>query len=114
MYNQSGGCLSNKTIRRMEEKGASQAKIDYARRTQYSTDPRDVRFHREYILDYNPGDPWREPNNFVLHPYSYQFGDGHRSPQFIGGMFNTLGQPVVFNGPPGYVHPAIAPYVVFR
>lgn len=28
-------------------------------------DPNDVRFHRTYINEY---DPWRQSNNFVMHP----------------------------------------------
>jgi hypothetical protein len=114
MYNQTGGALSNKTIRKMEQKGASKADVEYARRTQFSMDRADVDVHRHYIKEYNPCDPWREPNNFVMHSRDYQFGQGNRSPQFIGGMLSTLPQPVYMAGPNYQFHPAVAPYIVFR
>lgn len=106
-------CVSHKTIENMESGGAPQAHIDYARQTQNSMDPRDVVFHRKYIKDYNPQDPWREPNNFVLHPLDYKFGKGNSSPEYIGGMLGTLPDPVHMSCPETELHPAIQPYVVF-
>ena len=90
MYGYNNACVDHRTIKNMEQRGASQNQIDWAKKTQYSTDARDVARHRELINKYNPGDPWREPNNFILHPDSYRFGSGNRSPEFIGGMFGTL------------------------
>lgn len=106
-------CLSNRTIENMRRGGASDKDIQFAVDTQWSTDARDVARHREYIVDYNPGDPWREPNNFILHPASYEFGSGRRSEQFIGDMFSQLPAPVVIHGPAFALHPALAPHVVF-
>lgn len=115
MYNQTGGALSSKTISRMERKGASNEDIAYAKQTQFSMDANDVARHRGYINQYNGYDPWREPNNFMLHPSNYQFGtSGHTSPQFIGGMLSTLPiGSVNINGPQFYVHPSMSPYVYF-
>jgi len=112
-YNQTGGRLSNKTIERMAEGGASSAEVRYARESQHSMDVRDVSRHREFINQYNGGDPWREPNNYVMHPNSYHFGTGHQSPQYIGGMFAQHGQPIMIAGPQFAVNPHIAPYVQF-
>lgn len=118
MYNMQGGALSRKTISKMERGGASQADIDFARDTQYSMDANHVVRHREYIKTYNPSDTFREPNNFVLHPNTYQFGPGRRSPQFIGHQFSTLPGPVYMSGPPIMFAPNvqqfIGPYVVFQ
>jgi hypothetical protein len=113
--------VSIETIERMEKGGASQESINFARRTQNSMDPRDVAIHRGYINSYNPGDPWREPNNFVMHPTNYQFnvpGRPNTSPQYIGGMFSTLPGPVYINGPqimfPSNTGPYINPYIQYR
>ena len=73
-----------------------------------STLPGDVAIHRSFIQNYNPTDPWRQPNNWVMHPMDYQFGPGQSSPQYIGGMFSQL------PGPPFAVNPYMNPYVVFR
>lgn len=114
MYNQTGGCVSDKTISSMKARGASKQDITYAQETQYSMDANDVARHRAYINQYNRGDPWREPNNFIMHPDSYQFGSGHRSPQYIGQMFSTLPVGAVnIAGPQFHLHPQISPYVYF-
>ena len=107
-------CVSSKTIRKMEEKGAPEEHIAHAKATQYSMDANEVAFHRAYIQQYNRADPWREPNNWVMHPTNYQFGGGHRSPQYIGQMLGTLGQPVVIYGPAFTLHPSMQPHVVFN
>ena len=112
-YYQTGGAMSKKTIQRMEQGGASESDVRYARETQRSMDVRDVTRHREFIIQYNGGDPWREPNNYVMHPNSYIFGQGNRSPQYIGQMYSQLGQPILIAGPPFNVNPHIAPYVQF-
>lgn len=106
--------MSNKTIQRMETGGASEADVAFARNTQYSTDANDVARHREYINRYNGGDPYRELNNWVMHPQSYQYGYGARSPQQIGIMMSQLPGPVYLSGPSFTVHPAMSPYVQFR
>jgi hypothetical protein len=84
-------------------------------------DPRDVARHRKYIESYNPGDPWREPNNKVMYPANYQFNVPNRpntSPQFIGEMFSTLPGPVYINGPqivfPGNAGTYLSPYIQYR
>jgi len=114
MYNQIGGALSNKTIENMKNRGAPSEEIRYATQTQFSMDPNDVRVHRGYINQYNPSDPWKQPNNFVMHPNNYIFGGGQTSPQYIGGMLGTLPGPVYMSGPPQVFHPAINPYIVYR
>jgi hypothetical protein len=114
MYNMTGGAMSDKTIQKMEKGGATAEQINFARQTQMSMDPRHVVHHRALIDQYNPGDPWRQPNNFVMHPMNYQFGPGQLSPQYIGGMLSTLPQPVVMSGPQFPIHPAISPYIVFN
>lgn len=114
MYNMTGGALSNKTINNMKKQGASSADINFATHTQHSTDANDVARHREYINRYNGGDPYRELNNWVMHPQSYQYGYGSRSPQQIGMMMGQLPGPVYINGPSFGVHPAMSPYVQFR
>lgn len=106
--------MSNKTLHKMEAKHASSEDMAYARATQYSMDANDVRRHREYINQYNYNDPFREANNWALHPQSYHFGTGTRSPEQIGHMFSLLPQPVYMNGPVFAVHPALSPYVQFR
>jgi hypothetical protein len=95
-------CVDSRTITNMEEQGASQEAIDFAKRTQYSTDPDHVRRHRGYIKSYNNDDPWREPNNFILHPDNYEFdvkGRPNTKPEYIGQMFSTLQAPVYIDGP---------------
>lgn len=114
MYNQKGGAVSNKTIEKMESGGASSAEIQFAKDTQFSMDPRHVTYHRKFIDDYNKSDPWMQPNNFVMHPTNYMFGQGQTFPQYIGGMLSTLPQPVIMYGPQIPLHPAINPYVVFQ
>lgn len=106
--------VSLKTISKMETGGANQEQIDYALATHNSTDPRDVIHHRAMINQYNPSDPWRQPNNFIMHPQDYTFRSGESSAESIGEFFSTLPAPVQFNGPSFYVHPSIQPYVVFR
>ena len=71
--------------------------------------------------NYQFSDPWREPNNFVMHPTNYQFnvpGKPNTSPQYIGGMFSTLQQPVYINGPqiayPGNAGMYLNPYIQYR
>ena len=86
-------CVDSRTITNMEKQGASQADIDFAKQTQYSTNPINVTIHRDYINTYNRDDPWLESNNFVMHPKNYCFdvkGKPNTSPQYIGGMFLTL------------------------
>lgn len=112
---QSGGAMSNETIRNMKSRGASREQVDFAQRTQYSMDPRDVRLHRAYIEQYNSNDPWRHANNFVMHPLNYRFGQqGPTSQQEIGAMLGQLPGPVYMNGPYHQFHPAIAPHIVWR
>jgi len=110
--------VSHETIEKMEEGGVSQADIDYARETMWSMDQRDVVNHRTFIKDYNPGDPWKQPNHFVMHPRNYRFGEGETSPEYIGNMLSQLPEPVQLSGPqfqfPENVRPHIEPYVVFR
>jgi hypothetical protein len=112
-YNQVGGGLSKKTIQKMKSKGASSDDINFAQSTQHSLNPDHVRIHRSYIKHYNPYDPWREPNNFIMHPADYQFGPGQRSPQYIGGFIEQHG-PMYITAPPFMLPPQIAPHVVFR
>lgn len=99
----------------MVKGGASQEEIDYVRRTQGSMDPRDVVRHRYFINEYNPGDPWRQPNNFVLHPQNYTYGPGRESPQYIGQMLSTLPiGSVNVQGPQFNLPSQIKPYVYFN
>ena len=98
----------------MGNQGATPAQIDFAKQTQFSMDPRDVSIHRDYINQFNPQDPWRQPNNFVMHSSNYQFGPGQSSPQSIGTMLGTLPGQVQIAGPPFMLNPYISPHVVFR
>lgn len=107
------GAMSIDTINNMRKGGANQADINYAIATQNSMDPGDVRRHRAYINQYNPGDPFRPANNFVMHPTDYRFGTGVNSPQSIGAVLGTLPGPVFISGPAFPMHPAIAPHVTF-
>jgi hypothetical protein len=110
----SNAAISRKTINKMENEGASDELIQFARDTKMSMDPRHISIHRTLINQYNPYDVWRQPNNFVMHPMDYQFGSGQSSPQYIGGMLSTLPQPVMIYGPVFPLHPAISPYVIFN
>jgi hypothetical protein len=114
MYNMKGGAMSGKTIQKMERGGATVEEINFAKRTQMSMDPRDVIYHRDMINRFNPSDPWRQPNNYIMHPMNYQFGTGQLSPEYIGGMLSRLPEPVVMYGPQFPIHPAISPFVVFN
>jgi hypothetical protein len=73
------GRLAPETIRQMELKNAPAADLKHAKESMKSMHALDVVRHRGYIKQYNPTDPWRNPNNFVFHPMDYQFG-GPRAP----------------------------------
>jgi len=105
--------LSATTIDNMRKGGASTADINFATQTQNSMDPRDVARHRTYINQYNPRDPFRSANNFVMHPQDFQFGPGANSPQAIGGVLGTLPGPVYISGPAFPLHPSMTPHVTF-
>lgn len=107
-------CVSRKTIQNMEEAGAPAGDIAFARATRESTEANHVAFHRAYISQYNPRDPWREPNNWIMHPTNYAYGGGHRSPEYMAHMFSQLNHPVILYGPQFYVQPPMQPYVVFQ
>lgn len=110
----SGGALSAETIKKMKTGGASQAEISYAKKTKDSMNTMDLARHRAFIKQYNPHDPWRNANNFVMHPTDYAFGPyGPTSPQAIGGMLSQLPGPVYIAGPSFSLPGAISPYVVF-
>jgi len=108
-----GACVTPETIDKMRSGGASYEDIRFAQRTMNSTDANDVARHRDYINRYNPSDPWKQPNNFIMHPSNYQFGSGNSSPQYIGGMFSTLQEPVVIHGPRFAVPIEIEGHVIF-
>lgn len=51
--------VSPHTILKMERQGAVPEWVAYAKQTQHSMDPDDVRFHRELIDQYSPNDMYR-------------------------------------------------------
>lgn len=112
-YNPSEGAISQSTIERMKSGGASSDQIGFAQDTMFSMDPSNVAIHRAYINDYNPSDPYRQANNFSMHPLNYQFGPGPTSPESIGNVLSTLPAPMRIAGPGFSLPVAISPYVNF-
>jgi hypothetical protein len=80
--------LSQQTIATMEARSLAEIELAFVRATANSLDPYHVRIHRALIDRYNPSDPHRAVNNFVMHPMDYRFGPGEviRIPETATGL----------------------------
>jgi len=107
-------CVSSQTIDNMQQQGAPSDLIEFAKNTQNSMDANNVARHRDLIKQYNPSDPWKTSNDFVMHPANYRFGQtGNTSPEYIARMLGTLNQPVQIYGPPINLPLVMLPHIVF-
>lgn len=104
----------------MRRAGAPQADINYLMLTKDSMARDDVAVHRDLINRYNWNDPWREVNNFALHPVNYRYGQtGASSPAELARMLEIhrreTGEPILISGPARYksIDPLLRPHVQF-